>query len=107
MMCKVHIGEAIIDIIKIILMIIAIILMLSSPLWTPYLSYKYDVWKSPCSMVYNNGELIYEGNSYFYETESRGNSTIFKEYDKTFFFPKMKKEIMSNKLEIKTCGEKQ
>lgn len=73
----------------------------------PYLKYKFKVYQASCSMVYNNGELIYEGNSFFYKTESRGNSTIFKEYEKTFFFPKMKKEIMSDKLEIKTCGEKQ
>lgn len=71
----------------------------------PYFKYKFKVYQAPCSIVYNNGELIYEGNSYFYKTESRGNSTIFKEYEKTFFFPKMKKEIMSDKLEIKICGE--
>jgi hypothetical protein len=70
-----------------------------------YFKYKFKVYQTPCSIVYNDGKIIYKGNSYFYKTESRGNSTIFKEYEKKILFPKMKKEIMSDKLEIKTCEE--
>ena len=81
------------------------ILLLVCFLSTPYWIYKFEVWRSPCSEVYNEGKLIYKGNSYFYKTESRGTSTIYKEYDKRFFFPRMKKEIMSNTLTIKTCEE--
>lgn len=96
------IAEIIANIVVIILFILFIIMFIIIP---NYLKYKYDVYTSPCSEVYNENILIYKGNSYFYKTESRGNSTIFKEYEKKFLFPKMKKEIMSNKLEIKTCEE--
>ncbi len=84
---------------------ISALLFLIGLLGSPYWVYKYEIWKSPCSEVYNEGKLIYKGNSYFYKTESRGTSTIYKEYDKRFFFPRMKKEIMSNTLTIKTCEE--
>lgn len=89
------------DIAEIIANIVVIILFILFIMIPAYLKYKYNIYASPCSMVYNNGKIIYEGNSYFYKTESRGNSTIFKEYEKKFLFPKIKKEIMSNKLEIK------
>jgi len=57
---------------------------------------------SPCTEVYEDGELIYKGSSVFYSTESRGTATIFYQYDERIFFQRKVKEIMSNKITIKT-----
>lgn len=69
-----------------------------------YAAYKIGVWRSPCTRVYNGDELIYTGNSYYYNTGSRGSSTIFKEYEPRFWFPKREKEIMSNDIRIETVS---
>lgn len=67
-----------------------------------YLNWKYEVWRSPCTRVYNAGEVIYEGKSAFYKTESRGTSTIFQENEKHFLFPRMIKEIISDSITAET-----
>lgn len=69
-----------------------------------YLNWKYEVWRSPCTRVYNGDEVIYEGKSAFYKTESRGVSTIFQENEKHFLFPKMVKEIISDTITAETIS---
>lgn len=66
--------------------------------------WKFDVWRSPCTRVYNGEELIYEGKSAFYNTESRGTSTIYQEHQKRFLFPRMVKEIISDKITAETIS---
>lgn len=68
----------------------------------PALDYYISVWKSPCTEVYDGEQLIYRGNSYFYQTESRGTGTIFKEYQKRMIMPRQIQEIQSNAITIKT-----
>ena len=62
---------------------------------------------SPCTEVYEDGELIYKGSTIFYSTESRGTATIFYQYDERIFFQRTVKEIMSNKITISTVSCKE
>lgn len=61
-----------------------------------------NIYLSPCIEVYTDGELIYKGSSVFYDTDSRGTATIFRQYDEKIFLQKKIKEIVSNKITIKT-----
>ncbi len=70
----------------------------------PWTSYYYEIWKSPCTEVYDGNELIYRGKSNFYTTESRGTGTIFKQYEEKIFLAKQLKEIQSDKITIKTIS---
>lgn len=87
-----------------ILVIIILVGMLGLPWWIR----AYNLWASPCSRVYNGNELIYEGNSYFYDTESRGTGTMFKQYNESVLFSRQIKEIISNEIRIETvsCSKK-
>lgn len=69
-----------------------------------YGEWKYNVWKSPCTEVVIDGEVQYRGNSHFYKTQSRGTATIYQEYETAFWFPKMTKEIISEKVSVKTIS---
>lgn len=62
---------------------------------------------SPCVEVYNGKELVYKGSSVFYQTESRGTATIFRQYDEKIFLQKKIKEIMSNKITVNTVSCKE
>ena len=62
----------------------------------------YNVRTSPYTQVYDGDKLIYEGNSYFYRTCSRGNATMIKVYEQTPWFPKQTKEVMSDNIRIVT-----
>ena len=66
-----------------------------------------NVYLSPCVEVYNDGELIYKGSSVFYDTDSRGTATIFRQYNEGIFLQKKIKEIVSNKITVNTvsCDE--
>ena len=63
-----------------------------------------NIYLSPCVEVYNDGELIYKGSSVFYDTDSRGIATIFRQYDKKIFLQKKIKEIISNKITVNTMS---
>lgn len=65
---------------------------------------KIHINLSPCVEVYNNGELIYKGSSVFYETDSRGAATIFRQYNERVFLQKKIKEIVSNKITVNTVS---
>lgn len=72
-----------------------------------YIYYRYNVWVSPCTRVYDGDTLIYKGNSYYYNTQSRGTATMFQEHQQRFLFPRMIKEVVSNDIYIETvsCSE--
>ena len=62
--------------------------------------------RSPLEVkVYDGDELIYEGNSYFYITSSRGNATMVKVYEQTPWFPRQLKEVMSHNIRIVTVDK--
>lgn len=63
-----------------------------------------NIYLSPCVEVYNDGELIYKGSSVFYDTDSRGTATIFRQYNEKIFLQKKIKEIVSNKITISTVS---
>lgn len=81
--------------------IIAVFIVVGIITGFSYLGYRYNVWKSSCSQVVINGKLEYDGKTNFYQTESRGTATIYKEYEQRFFLPKQTKEIMSADVKIK------
>ena len=66
-----------------------------------------DINLSPCVEVYNDSELIYKGSTVFYDTDSRGTATIFRQYNERIFLQKKIKEIVSNKITVNTvsCDE--
>lgn len=66
----------------------------------PYACYRYEVWRSPCTEVMINGKIEYRGKSAFYKTESRGTATIYQEYEPVFWFPRMTKEIISDRVSV-------
>lgn len=67
-----------------------------------YAEYRYNVWRSPCTIVHNGDTIIYSGKSIFYNTETRGNATMFQELEPRFWFPRMKQEIISNQITAET-----
>lgn len=69
-----------------------------------YSGYRVDIWRSPCTRVYDGDTIIYEGKSKFYRTETRGASTMFQEYQKRFIFPRMIKEIISAEITAETIS---
>ncbi len=72
-----------------------------------YIDYKISTSRLPCAEVYIDNQLIYKGNSYHFETESRGSSTFYREFEKGIhFFPKITKEIISDNIKIKECSNK-
>ncbi len=60
------------------------------------------VWRSPCVNVYNNNELIYTGTSWYIRTETRGAATYYRQIQQKKWFPKIEKEIVSDKITIET-----
>lgn len=93
------------DFIKNVTKIIVVFLILTGSITLGY--HYYNVRTAPYTKVYDGDELIYEGNSYFYRTCSRGNATMIKVYEETPFFPKQLKEVMSNNIRIVTVDKKQ
>lgn len=91
------------DFLKTITKIILIFVILTGSVTLGY--YYYNVRTAPYTKVYDGDELIYEGNSYFYVTSSRGNATMVKVYEQTPWFPKQLKEVMSNNIRIVTIDE--
>lgn len=67
-----------------------------------YIDYRWNIWKSPCTKVYDGEILIYYGNSHFYKTYSRGTGTMFQQKSERFILPKIVKEIQTNDLRIET-----
>ncbi len=66
------------------------------------LIYNIGVWRSPCVNVYNNNELIYTGTSWHIYTETRGAATYYSQTEQTKWFPRIEKEIVSDKIRIET-----
>lgn len=101
---KISLEEVLLSIGGGILCILALVAVCGLPWWVR----AYNLWASPCSRVYNGNELIYEGNSYFYDTESRGTGTMFKQYNESVLFSRQIKEIISNEIRIETveCSKK-
>ena len=91
------------DFLKNVLKIIAVFFILTGSITLGY--HYYNVRTAPYTKVYDGDELIYEGNSYFYVTSSRGNATMVKVYEQTPWFPKQLKEVMSNNIRIVTIDE--
>lgn len=91
------------DFLKTITKIILVFVILTGSITLGY--YYYNVRTAPYTKVYDGDELIYEGNSYFYVTSSRGNATMVKVYEQTPWFPKQLKEVMSNNIRIVTIDE--
>jgi len=79
-------------------------LVLGSFVGIPYAAYKFRVWRSPCTRVYDGQTLIYEGKSFFYDTKSRGTGTMYQEYEQKFILPRQVKEIVSNDIRIETVS---
>lgn len=69
-----------------------------------YINYAWEIWRSPCTKVYDGGTLLYAGKSCFYETSSRGTGTMFQEKEQRFFFPRMVKEVISDNIHIETVS---
>ena len=90
------------DLIKNVFKIIVVFLILTASITLG--CHYYNVRISPYTKVYDDDELIYEGNSYFYRTCSRGNATMIKVYEQTPWFPKQIKEVMSDNIRIVTVG---
>ena len=93
------------DFIKHIAKIVIVFFILTGSITLGY--YFYNVRTTPYTQVYDGDELIYEGNSYFYRTSSRGNATMVKVYEQTPWFPKQLKEVMSNNIRIVTIDKKE
>lgn len=95
-------------IINIVATMFAWCLIVGSIAAIPVANFYISVWRSPCTEVYDGNKLIYSGNSYFYQTESRGTGTIFKEYEAKLILPRQLQEIQSNAITIKTikCEER-
>ena len=92
------------DLIKNVFKIIVVFLILTASITLG--CHYYNVRTSPYTKVYDGDELIYEGNSYFYRTCSRGNATMIKVYEQTPWFPKQIKEVMSDNIRIVTVDKK-
>lgn len=88
------------DFLKNVLKIVVVFFILTGSITLGY--YYYNVRIAPYTKVYNGDKLIYEGNSYFYITSSRGNATMVKVYEQTPWFPRQLKEVMSNNIRIET-----
>lgn len=91
-----------IDFIKNVVKIVVVFAVLTGSITLAY--YYYNVRTAPYTKVYDGDELIYEGNSYFYVTSSRGNATMVKVYEQTPFFPRQLKEVMSHNIRIVTVN---
>ena len=88
------------DFIKHVAKIVIVFFILTGSITLGY--HFYNVRTSPYTQVYDGDKLIYEGNSYFYRTCSRGNATMIKVYEQTPWFPKQIKEVMSDNIRIVT-----
>ena len=93
------------DFLKNVIKIVVVFVILTGSITFGY--YLYNVRTAPYTQVYDGDELIYEGNSYFYHTSSRGNATMVKVYEQTPWFPKQTKEVMSNNIRIITIDKKE
>lgn len=89
--------------IKAIVRVIIVFTLLTSAITLGY--YYYDLSRSPYTKVYNKDKLIYEGKAYYYNTESMGNATLLKIYEKTPWFPRQTQEVLSDEIHIKTVKE--
>lgn len=69
-----------------------------------YAGYEINLWRNPCTRVYNGDVVIYEGSAAFYTTETRGAATIFQEYQKRPLFPRMIQEIISDEIRVETIA---
>jgi len=95
--------KQLLDFLKNVIKIIVVFVVLTGSITLGY--YYYNVRTAPYTKVYDGDELIYEGNSYFYITSSRGNATMVKVYEQTPWFPRQLKEVMSNNIRIVTVDK--
>ena len=92
--------NVLLDVLSIIGTIVLLFVIGGLPWWTR----AYNLYVSPCTEVYNDNELIFRGNSYYYTTESRGTGTMFKQYDERVIFQRQIKEVISDKIQITTIS---
>lgn len=95
--------KQLLDFLKNVIKIIVVFVVLTGSITLGY--YYYNVRTAPYTKVYDGDELIYEGNSYFYITSSRGNATMVKVYEQTPWFPRQLKEVMSHNIRIITVNK--
>lgn len=95
--------KQLLDFLKNAIKIVVVFVVLTGSITLGY--YYYNVRTAPYTKVYDGDELIYEGNSYFYITSSRGNATMVKVYEQTPWFPRQLKEVMSNNIRIVTVDK--
>lgn len=95
--------KQLLDFLKNVIKIIVVFIVLTGSITLGY--YYYNVRTAPYTKVYDGDELIYEGNSYFYITSSRGNATMVKVYEQTPWFPRQLKEVMSHNIRIVTVDK--
>lgn len=97
--------KQILDFLKNVIKILTVFIILTGSITLGY--YYYNVRTAPYTRVYDGDDLIYEGNSYFYVTSSRGNATMVKVYEQTPWFPRQLKEVMSHNIRIVTIDQKE
>lgn len=95
--------KQLLDFLKNVIKIVVVFVVLTGSITLGY--YYYNVRTAPYTKVYDGDELIYEGNSYFYITSSRGNATMVKVYEQTPWFPRQLKEVMSHNIRIVTVDK--
>lgn len=67
-------------------------------------AWEVGVMRSPCTIVRDGKEIIYDGKSLFYRMASLGSATIYQEYEPTFWLPRQVKEVVSNDFTVETVS---
>lgn len=93
------------DIIEFIgLLCTCIVIFIGISIGIAFIGWKIDLVRSACTEVVIDGKVQYRGKSVFYKTKSRGTATLYQEYEPVFFIPKMKAEIITDNIKVKTIG---